>query len=160
MNRGDAKALEAALAGAGETLTRQVTRAAEAANVTDAKVHAVIDLMPAAAIAPRETTTLVVEVPDVDATLKSFVAQATEAQGRMLEPPQTSHERNGQVTGRVVIDMPWKATATLVEKFKNAGKVRVDRVSPDPGAPEGKLAIGRIVVLLSNTPLLVPDDQG
>ena len=52
------------------------------------------------------------------------------------------------------------AAAALVEKFKTAGQVRVHQVTRDPQAPEGKLALGRLVVTLSNTPLLVPSDQG
>ncbi len=158
MNRGDAKILEAALAGAGETLTRQAYRAPETANVTDAKVHAVIDLMPAAAIAPRETTTLAMEVSDVAATLKAFNAQVAEAKGRTVET-QIGKELNGQVSARVIFDVPLTAATDLAKKFENAGQVRVDRVTRDPSAPEGKLAIGRLLVKLSNTPLLVPDDQ-
>ncbi len=70
MNRGDTKVLEAALGRLrAKHSDRQVNRAPEAANVTDAKIHAVIDLIPAAAIAPRETTTLAMEVADVAATL-------------------------------------------------------------------------------------------
>ena len=159
MNRGDAKVLEAALAGAGETLKRSVTRAAETANVTDAKVHAVIELMPAAAIAPRETTTLAMEVSDVRAALTLLTAQVMDAQGRTVET-QIGQERNGQVSARVIFDVPLNAATALAEKFKNAGQVRVHQVTRDPQAPEGKLAIGRLVVTLSNTPLLVPSDQG
>jgi len=159
MNRADAKVLEAALAGAGETLKRSVTRAPDAANVTDAKVHAVIDLMPAAAIAPRETTTLAMEVSDVPAALTLLTAQVKEVQGRIVET-QVGQERNGQVSARVLFDVPLSDAAALAEKFKNAGQVRVHQVTRDPQAPEGKLAIGRLVVTLSNTPLLVPSDQG
>ena len=159
VNRGDAKALEAALNAAGETLSRLVTRAAETANVTDAKVHAVIELMPAAAIAPRETTTLAMEVSDVASTLTLLSAQVKEAQGRTVET-QVGQERNGQVSARVIFDVPWSAAAPLVEKFKSSGQVRVHQVTRDPQAPEGNLAIGRLVVTLSNTPLLVPSDQG
>ncbi len=159
VNRGDAKALETALAAAGETLSRQVTRAAETGNVTDAKLHAVIELMPAAAIAPRETVTLAMEVTDVAATLTLFSAQVKEAQGRTVET-QVGQERNGQISAHVIFDVPWSAAAALAEKFKTAGQVRVHQVTRDPQAPEGNLAIGRLVITLSNTPLLVPSDQG
>ena len=115
--------------------------------------------MPAAAIAPRETTTLAMEVSDVASALTLFSAQVKEAQGRIVET-QVGQERNGQVSARVIFDVPWTAAAALAEKFKTGGQVRVHQVSRDPQAPEGKLAIGRLVITLSNTPLLVPSDQG
>ena len=82
-----------------------------------------------------------------------------EVQGRTVET-QVGKERNGQVSARVVFDVPLNDAAALAEKFKNAGHVRIHQVTSDPHAPEGKLAIGRLVVTLSNTPLLVPSDQG
>ena len=60
---------------------------------------------------------------------------------------------------RQVFDVPLRDAATLVEKFKAMGVVRVHQVGRDPQAPEGKLALARITVTLSNTPLLVPNDQ-
>jgi hypothetical protein len=152
-------ALQAALAGAGEALERQVARQQEAGNVTDTKVGFRVDLTAAANIMPRETRTLALEVSDVPGTLAVFTAQVKEAQGRTVKT-QVGLEKNGQVTARVVFDVPLSAAASLAEKFKAAGHVRVDEVSEDPAAPEGRLALGRLVVTLSNTPLLVPTDQG
>lgn len=158
IRRDDAKVLEGALADAGETLSRLVSRAAESANATDAKVHAKIDLVPAAGIAPRETTTLALEVADVGSTLTLFNDQVKAAQGRTVET-QIGQERSGQVSARVMFDVPLNEAATLVEKFKAAGHVRVHQVTRDPQAPEGKLALGRLVVTVSNTPL-IGSDQG
>ncbi len=118
-----------------------------------------MELIPAAAIPPRETTTLAMEVPDVAAALTLLSAQVKEAHGRTVET-QVGQERNGQVSARVVFDVPLNVANALVEKFKTAGQVRVHQVTRDPQAPEGKLALGRLVLTLSNTPLLVPSDQG
>jgi hypothetical protein len=145
---------------AGESLSRQVTRQPETSAVTDTKIGFRIELTPAAAIPPRETTTLALEVADVAATLTLFSAQVKEAQGRTVEPPQVGQERNGQVTARAIFAVPLSETAGLVEKFKAAGQVRAHRPKWDPQAPEGKLALGHIVVTLSNAPLLVPSDEG
>ena len=59
---------------------------------------------------------------------------------------------------RLVYDMP--LTAGLAEQFKSAGTVRVLQTARDVQAPEGKLAVARIDVTLSNAELIVPRDDG
>ena len=65
-----------------------------------------------------------------------------------------------QFSLKCVTAIPGQRAAGLIDKFKSAGQVRVHQVTRDPQAPEGKLALGRLVITLSNTPLLVPNDQG
>src|SRR5207253_4186836 len=84
---------------------------------------------------------LAMEVSNVASTLTLLSAQVKEVQGRTVET-QIGQERNGQVSARVIFDVPWNDAAVLAEKFKNAGQVRVHQVTRDPQAPEGKLAIG------------------
>src|SRR5207237_888303 len=114
------------------------------------KVLFKIELVQATTIPPRETTTLGLEVRDVDATLSLLSAQAKETGGRAVEPPQRSLERTGRVTARVVYDVPLAAAPGLLAKFKSAGILRVDVTKANPQAPEGKLALARIEVVLSN----------
>src|SRR5262249_22935529 len=68
VRRADETVVQEALAKAGEVLSRNVVRAAEAPNMTDAKVLFKTSLLSAANIAPRVSTTLAIEVADVDAT--------------------------------------------------------------------------------------------
>jgi hypothetical protein len=157
--RKEESTLLTALTDAGEALTRQVTRQQENINVTDTRVAFKVEMMAAAAIQPRETTTLALEVTDVANTLSVFNADVKEAQGRVVETT-VGQERNGLVSARVIYDVPLSAAGGLVEKFKTGGHVRVHQVTRDPQAPEGKLSLGRIVVTVSNTELLVPTDQG
>jgi hypothetical protein len=157
--RKEESVLQTALTDAGEALTRQVTRQQENISVTDTRVAFKVEMIAAAAISPRETTTVALEVTDVANTLSLFNADVKEAQGRVVETT-VGQERNGQVSARVIYDVPLSAATGLVEKFKKAGHVRVHQVTRDPQAPEGKLALGRIVVTVSNTELLVPTDQG
>jgi hypothetical protein len=159
VRRGEEQAIQAALNGAGEVLSRNVTRAAEAANMTDAKVLFKTSLVAAAAMAPRETVTLGVEVADVVATAAVFAAQVAEAQGRTVEAT-VAHERSGRVTGRLVYDVPLSAAPGLVEMFKGRGTVRVQQATRNPQAAEGKLALARLDVTLSNAELIVPHDDG
>ena len=157
--RNDEAAIQAVLTAAGEALNRKVERQQENAAVTDTKVGFKVELIAAATISPRETTALAMEVSDVPGTLRDFNAQVAEVQGRIVKT-DVGQERNGQVVARVEYDVPLSAAAGLVEKFKSAGQVRVHQVKRDPEAPEGKLALGRIVVTLSNAEVLVPSDKG
>ncbi len=159
VRRAEEPAIQAALSAVGEVLSRNVSRAAEAANTTDAKVLFRTSLVSAAAIAPRETVTLGIEVADVDATAAVFAAQVAEAQGRTVDAT-VAHERSGRVTGRLAYDVPLSAASGLVEKFKGAGTVRVQQVTRNPQAAEGKLALARLDVTLSNAELIVPRDDG
>jgi hypothetical protein len=157
--RGEEQAMQAALGAAGEVLSRNVTRAAEAANMTDAKVLFRTSLVAAAGIAPRETVTLGVEVTDVEATAAVFAAQVAEVQGRVVDAT-VARERSGRVTGRLVYDVPLSAAPGLVEMFKGRGTVRMQQATRNPQAAEGKLALARLDVTLSNAELIVPHDDG
>jgi hypothetical protein len=157
--RGDEAAIQALLTAAGEALSRKVERQQENAAVTDTKVGFEVELSPAANISPRKTATLALEVSDVPGTLREFNSQVNEVQGRVVKTV-VGQETNGQVTARVEFDVPLNTATSLVDKFKTAGVVRVDRIAEDQQAPEGKLALGRIIVTLSNAELLVPREQG
>jgi Domain of unknown function (DUF4349)/Putative zinc-finger len=159
VRRADEPGLQAALAAAGEVVARQVTRAPEGDNVTDAKVLFRATLLSAARLKPRETTTLAVEVRDVDAAVAVFAAQVAEAKGRPVDV-QVAHERAGQVTARLIYDVPLAAAPAVVAQFKAAGTVRVHRSTRDPQAPDGRYATARLEVTLSNTDLIVAKDDG
>jgi anti-sigma factor RsiW len=159
VRRADEGAVRAALAAAGERLTRKVARSDAKEGVTDAKVGFRVEVVSAANVPPRETRTLALEVADVDATLTLFKAEVREARGRVLQP-QTAHERSGRVTAHVVFEVPLTAAPSLFERFKSAGLVRRQDVITNPQAPEGKLAVARFDVTLSNADMLVPRDEG
>jgi hypothetical protein len=148
--RSDEGNIRTLLGAAGEALTRQIVRQQDTSTFTDTRVGFQIELLPAAAILPRETTTLALEVADVPQTLALFTGQVKEAQGRVVET-QVGKQKNGQESARVVFDVPLRDAAGLVEKFKTAGQVRVHQVTRNPQAPEGKLALGRLEITLSNT---------
>jgi hypothetical protein len=159
VRRAEEGALQAALAGAGEMLSRNVTRAPEAGNLTDAKVLFKTTLLSAAGIRPRETVTLGIEVADVERTRRELASQVADAKGRTVDE-QVGHERSGRVTGRLVYDVPLSAKEGLVARFKETGTVRMQQTARDAQVPDGKLALARIDVTLSNAELIVPKDDG
>lgn len=152
-------AVQTALNEAGELLSRTANRVPEGDNVSDAKVHYKLDIMPASTIPPRETTKLGLEVADVALTLKAFSETVKESKGRIVVPARIAQEKSGRVTALVVYDVPLSAGPGVIEEFKKSGQVRVHDVTPNPQAPEGKLALARIEVVMSNE-LLVPRDEG
>lgn len=158
VRRTDEAQVKTALNETGEVLTRTVNRIPEGDNVTDAKVQFRVDLVQAASIPPRETVKLAIEVTDVETTLTVAATQVKEAGGRVVES-QIGQERNGRVTARAVYDVPLPVAAGLVEKLKKSGVVRVQQIERNPQAPEGKLALARIDLTVSNVALLVPQDE-
>jgi hypothetical protein len=159
VRRADEEAVRAALEAAGEIGARQVTRNPEGAGVTDAKVLYRVALLPANRLRPRETTTLTVEVANVEQTAAVFAAQVAEAKGRQIDA-RSERDRNGRVTAHLVYEVPLAAAAGLVEQFKAAGTPRAFQSARDPQAVDGKFATARIDVTLSNEERIVGADDG
>ena len=157
VRRSEEAAVRAALDAAGEVVSRQVIRAPEGDEVTDTKMLFRATLLAANRLKPRETTTLAVEVTDVEQTATAFGAMAAEAKGRPVGG-STSRERTGRVTAKLVYEVPLPAAAGLVERFKNAGIVRVQQSTRDPQAADGKYATARIDVTISSADRIVDDD--
>src|SRR5262249_21393396 len=134
-------------------------RAQDGENVLESKLRFLVSIISQSRIAPRENIVLGIEVKNVDATAGSFSAQVSEAGGRVIES-HTSHQRDGSVTANLVFHFPLGSACGLVEKFKSAGTVRVEKSVHNPQVPESTLAIARIEVTLSNTELIVPSDEG
>jgi hypothetical protein len=155
----DVATIQAALQKSGEVLSRQVARAPESDNVTDKKVLYRVQIVDATTIDPRQTVTLAVEVSDVEAVLKALKQRVEEVKGRIIKS-RLDLERSGRITGTAVYDVPLSAEDGLVDRIKTSGRVRVHRVEKNPQAHDGKLALARLEVTLSNVDLLVPQDEG
>jgi hypothetical protein len=158
VRRADEGAIRAALDAAGEVLSRQVIRAPESNDSTDTKVLYRVTLLATTRLSPRETTTLTLEVPDVDQALSAFAAQVAEAKGRQLSA-QSTRDQSGKVSGRAVFEVPMTA-AGIIERFKSAGTVRVQQSARDAQAPAGKYATARFDVTLVNRDQIVAEDDG
>ncbi len=143
----------------GEVFSRNVTRSQDDENVIDSKVRVQVALIDQARIPPRETITLGIEVGDVDQATAALSTLVEESQGRTVES-HLAHERSGRVTAKVVFDVPLASGSGLVEKFKASGTVRAQQSTRNPQVPDGKLAIARLEVTLSNAELIVPSDGG
>ncbi len=158
VRRTEEGAVRAALDAAGEVLARQVVRAAESDSVTDTKVMYKVTLLSANRLRPRETTTMAVEVADVDGTATVFGALVAEVKGRQVDAKLDRD--GGKATARLVFEVPLAAAAGLVERFKSSGTVRLSQSTRDPQATEGKYATARLHVTVTNVEAIVPEGTG
>lgn len=156
VRRTEEAGLNAALATTGDIYSRTVSRAQDAENVVDSKVRINIDLL--SVIPPRETVTLGMEVVDVDKIAEVIAGLVSESKGK-TEESNINHERDGRVTGSLIFSVPLSAAPGLLEKFRGMGVVRSQANTRNPQVPESDLASARLVVVLSNSPLIVPRDD-
>jgi hypothetical protein len=154
----DAK-VSAALAAAGDILTRSSSRAQDNERVIDSKKRIHLSLINIATISPRETYTLAVVVDQVDSAVSYLEALAAELKGRITDSRHT-RGANGNNISNVTIDLPLGAARGAADRIKGFGLLRVFDTARNPQAPEGDLAIGRIMVTLSNPSQLVDAESG
>jgi Domain of unknown function (DUF4349)/Putative zinc-finger len=159
IRRAGEETLQAALGGAGEVLSRQVTRQPAGENVTDAKVQFNVVLVSARTIPPRETTALVVEVADVDQALAVLGAQVRDAGGRG-EAQQRHQDPSGRITVQAPYVVPLSAAPGLVARIRTIGRLREQRDTTNEQAPAGKLVLARLEVTWTNAEQLVPGESG
>ncbi len=156
---GEDAAVLAALNADGDILGRQTTRQAESRLVSDTKVLYRVTFANANRLKPRETTTLAIEVSDVDATAAVYTSLVKEAKGRVVDS-NIANDRSGRITAKLIYDVPLASAAGIVEKAKSAGTVRVQQSNRDPSATDGKFATARLDIVISNTELIIPKDDG
>lgn len=159
VRRSDLASVQQALAAAGDVISRNAGRSTDVQNTVDSKVRLQVNLTNAALLAPRETTTIAIEVAEVDRAFGEILAQTAGAGGRTVES-HLSHERSGRVVGKLVVDVPLKSAGEFLAKIRGLGVVRMVQSSHNPQVPEGELARARFDVTVANAELLVPSDQG
>jgi hypothetical protein len=159
VKRGEDGPVLAAMLAGGDVLGRQTARQPESRLVSDSKALYRVTFANANRLKPRETTTLAVEVDNVDTTASALAAFVTEAKGRVVDS-NVANDRSGRVTAKLVYDVPLASAAGIVEKAKGVGIVRVQQTGRDQSATDGKFATARLDIVLSNADLIVPSDSG
>ena len=138
IRRADEADLSTALAATGDVLSRNITRAADnQANIIDSKIRWQITLINQVNIKPREVWTLAVEVPNVDSTASEFTAAVVAAKGRTIDT-SIDHQRNGQVTARLVFDVPFDQAAPLADKFRSRARSACSRPCETRRCPKAR----------------------
>ncbi len=149
-------AIEAAITGTeSDVYSRNISRANESQNTLDTKVRLSVTLVAADRLPPRETTTIAVEVENVEAMLNNVV----NTPGAKAVERQISKQQNGRIAAHAVIDVPLTSAPAILDSLRNLGTVRVVESSKNPQVPEGPLARARFDVTLGNAaPIVSPED--
>ncbi len=150
--------VDKALADAGDAVTRTVVRSSDTQNTMADKVRMSVSLADADQLPPRETTTLGMEVDDVERALAS-VRDAAIAYGGRTVDATLSKEKNGRVIGKVVVDVPLAKAMEMVTKTRDLGRVQIRRDAKSEQVPDGRLARARLDVTLANADLIVGNDR-
>ncbi len=150
---------EKTLSTAGDITSRNIMRSSDTANTVDSKVRYQIAVVSVDRIAPRQTTTLAVEVANVDTAMADVQATAAGDSARIVES-NLSKARAGRTIGHLVLEVPLERAGQLTEHVRKLGTVRVFDTSRNEQAPEGKLAKARIEITLGNAEAIVAPGQG
>jgi len=153
----DAK-INAALAAAGDVLNRSSSRAQDVERVVDSKRRLNLTLVNTATIQPRESYRIAIEKEPVEEVVAALETLTSEFKGRIID---SRHTRGaGTDMSYITIDLPLASARVAADKIKAMGFVRAYNMNPNPQAPEGPLAIGRIEVTVSTPSRLVDADSG
>ncbi|HEX8522271.1 MAG TPA: DUF4349 domain-containing protein [Tepidisphaeraceae bacterium] len=150
---------EKAVAAAGEVQSRSITRSADADNTVDTKVRVQLSLMSAERVAPRLTTSLGVEVRDVESAVAQVQADASGAGGRVVSS-NLSKDRDGRTVGRVTVEVPLGQAQAVTDQARKLGTVRMFETSRNQQATEGKLARARLEITFGNAEAIVEPGKG
>ena len=160
VKRTEEAAVQTAIGAAGEVVSRQVSRAAESDAVTDTKVLLRVEFVNPHRLAPREVVGLVVEAADVDAAGAVLVGAVKDAGGRVADSGTGTDRGTGKVTARYVVDVPLASAAGIAERAKASGSVKVNQVTRNNAAPEGRFATARLDVTFTTPDRIVAPDDG
>jgi hypothetical protein len=133
----------------GEIVSRNITRSQDTANTLDSKIHVEMTLQSADTLPARETTTLGVEVPDVQKSVDDLVTAAGDLGGREIDK-DISQDQNGRSVAHVIVEVPLDKADGLSERIESWGHRRSKEVTHNQQAPPGKLARGRLEVTLAD----------
>lgn len=147
-----------ALDAAGDSYSRNSSRAEDSQNVVDSKIRMTLTLLDKENIPPKEMITLAVTVADVDAAVASVEKLAAETGGRVID---AKHNRpaDGRNTSTLSLQVPLKSGRPAADRIQGLGDVRVFDASRNDQVPEGDLATVRLNVTLSSE-VILPADAG
>jgi hypothetical protein len=151
--------VEKALTASGVIHSRSVARSTDRQNSVDSKVRMQVQVSNISQLAPRQTTTLMLEVKDVEQRTAEVLSQAESAGGRTVQSTQ-SKTTDGRMTSQIVVDLPLAEAQRLRDQVQGMGEVRFKESSTDPKAPEGPVARGRLDITLASPEALVGRDEG
>ena len=126
---------------------------------TDQKVGYRLVLRSTAAIPPRDTTVVKLEVKDVDAKASDLKELVVAGKGRIIDSNIDRHE-NGQVLGILKFEVPFASQDTILRQIKGGHTVVSQQTKRNPQIAENELTTAHIIVTLAGVTPIVPSDEG
>jgi len=123
VRRGDEAGILKALGGAGEVLTRQVSRAQEAEGVIDSKVRYQFNVVNIANTKPRETVMLVMASKDVPAAYRALQAEVSKCQGWVTHAQLNEADRKN-ISAKLTFEVRRSEEAALLKALGATGDVQ------------------------------------
>lgn len=157
--RGEAprSAIEKTLADSGDVYARTVTRSQQAQGTLEDKTRISLTIIDAQRLPPRESTTIGVEVTDVERSKGNLEATAIAVGGSSTAT--VSRERNGDTVAQLTIFVPLAKKAEMIRNVRDQGKVVVIREVADPNTSEGQFARAKLLVTLGTAEQIVSDQE-
>jgi hypothetical protein len=143
---------------AGDIVSRNIIRSQDTDNTVDSKVHVELTLQSAAQLPARETTTIGMEVADVQKSVDDLLAAATDAGGREIDK-DISQDQNGKSIAHVTVEVPLAKTDSLADQVERMGHRRDKQVARNPQAPQGRLARGRLEITFADAAASLGGDE-
>lgn len=150
--------IDGVLKALGDLYGRNVSRAQDSPYVVDSKVRITISIHNADTLSPRETTSISVETSNVNAAYDGVRLLAQNG-GKVVES-HMAHAKDGQIIGKLVIDVPLAQGLSTQAKLRDMGLVRTFESSQNQRVPEGKLSRARFAVTVFNAKSIVGADEG
>jgi hypothetical protein len=151
-------ALQTALAGTGDIVARTADRSTDVENTTDVKIRIGLTLTAADKLPARETTTMQIEVADVDKAAADVQAMAVAGRGRVTGSQMA--DDHGKGVARVSLDVPLTSGPDLVRQLRSMGTVRGIDSNRNPQAAAGTLAHAVVQVEFVTADAIVADTGG
>ena len=157
--RGREVDLRQALVTAGDTISRNVNRAAESEGRVDSKVLLQVRLVGMEQLAPRETQTLGVAAKEVPAAHQALVSAVLEAGGRIVTSELNEQDRRN-VTGTLAIEFLRADGDKIDRALSAAGAVYTRSVTRSPDVQNTVDTKVRMNVTMVNVAALPPRESG
>ena len=141
VKRTDEAAVRAALAAAGEIVARQVVRAPESDNVTDAKVLYRATILAASRLRPRETATFSIAVADVSSAYQALRDAIAKTAGRVINAQFDERDRQN-ATAQFDFEVKRGDEAAVRAALDAAGELvsrQVTRIPEGDGVTDNKV---------------------
>lgn len=123
VRRADLATIEAALREAGQVVSRNGSRSADAENTVDTKVRLHVTMVDETALAPRESVTLQLAVADVPVQYAKLIEALGASQARVLQSQLTEEQGQKNVTGKLVFDVRRENRPAVDRALADAGDV-------------------------------------